>query len=144
MSSTTQEEKTFSCYCLRSETGTTYVGFTVNLDRRLRQHNQELSGGARATHGKSWKRILSVTGFPTQQAALQFEWKWKMLSRKALGATAVARRCTALITLLNLEQSTSKAAPFSTYEFPLQVFVEEDSILKHFQDKDLRYGVVLE
>jgi predicted GIY-YIG superfamily endonuclease len=144
MSSTTREEKYFCCYCLVSEKGSTYVGFTINLDRRLRQHNQELSGGARATHGKSWKRILSVTGFPTQQAALQFEWKWKNVSRKALGATAVERRCNALITLLNLEQSTSKAVPFETYEFPLQVFVEEESIRNYFQDKDLRYGVLLE
>lgn len=120
------------------------MGFTINLDRRLRQHNQELSGGARATHGKSWKRILSVTGFPTQQAALQFEWKWKNLSRKEVAATAVERRCSALVRLLNLEQSTSKALPFQTYEFPLQVFVEDESIRGNFQDKDLRYGVLLE
>jgi structure-specific endonuclease subunit SLX1 len=143
MSSTTREEKYFCCYCLLSEQQTTYVGFTVDLERRLRQHNRELTGGARATHGKSWKRILSVTGFPTKQSALQFEWKWKDISRRSSGATAVERRCAALITLLNLEQSTSYAQPFSTYESPLQVFAEEEVVRKHFQDKDLRYGVVL-
>ena len=144
MDSTLKEEKTFSCYCLRSETGTTYVGFTVNLDRRLRQHNCELQGGARATHGKSWKRILSVTGFPTSQAALQFEWKWKNLSRRASGVTAVERRCQALVSLLNLEQPTSKAVPFHTYASPLQVFGEDPCVASHFRGKDMRYGVFLE
>jgi predicted GIY-YIG superfamily endonuclease len=144
MSSTDSEEKTFCCYCLVSEQQTTYVGFTTNLDRRLRQHNCDLQGGAKATKGKSWKRILSVTGFPTKQAALQFEWKWKYLSRKASGVTAVERRCKALTDLLNSEQSTSHAEPFYTYESPLQVFLEDQSIRGFFQDKEVRYGVFLE
>lgn len=144
MSSTSSEEKYFCCYCLASEQQTTYVGFTTDLDRRLKQHNGDLQGGAKATHGKSWKRILSVTGFPTKQAALQFEWRWKHLSRKTPGNTAVERRCHALIALLNLERSTSKAIPFHTYESPLQIFIEEETIRIFFQDKDLRYGVLLE
>ena len=45
-------------YCDNS----TYVGATVDLNRRLRQHNKEISGGAMATgrkvaNGKIWKRI---------------------------------------------------------------------------------------
>ena len=103
----------FGCYCLVSETGTTYVGFSTNLDRRLRQHNGELVGGAKATHGGVWKRICSVAGFPDQRSALQFEWKWKYLTRKAKGS-AVERRCSALLILLNSEVSTSKAVSFAT------------------------------
>jgi len=132
----------FACYCLASETGRTYVGFTVNLERRLRQHNAELQGGAKATKGQQWKRILSVVGFPTQQAALQFEWKWKHLTRNATGVSAVERRCSALITLLNSECSTSKALPFCDYEGPLSVFVE-DSRTECLRDKDMRYGICL-
>jgi predicted GIY-YIG superfamily endonuclease len=133
----------FACYCLASETGRTYIGFTTNLDRRLRQHNTELSGGAKATKGQQWKRILSVIGFPSQKAALQFEWMWKHLTRSSRGETAVERRCTALVTLLNLESSTSKAQPFSTYEAPLTVFVE-DSSCTFLEDKEMRYGIVIE
>lgn len=132
----------FACYCLASETGKTYVGFSTNLDRRLRQHNGEIQGGAKATKGGIWKRICCVTGFPTQQAALQFEWKWKFLTRKQTGS-AVERRCLALIILLNSEQSTSHAVPFSTYEGPLTVLVE-DHAAEQLRDKEMRYGVVLE
>jgi predicted GIY-YIG superfamily endonuclease len=132
----------FACYCLVSETGRTYVGFSVNLDRRLRQHNGELVGGAKATKGLSWKRMCSVAGFPTQQAALQFEWKWKFLTRKQSGS-AVERRCLALVQLLNSEQSTSHALPFSTYEGPLSVFVENEQA-SQLRDKEMRYGIVLE
>jgi structure-specific endonuclease subunit SLX1 len=63
------------------------VGATVDVDRRLRQHNKELAGGAHATgmkvnKGETWQRICYVSGFPTWQAALQFEWRWKQISRK--------------------------------------------------------------
>lgn len=134
----------YGCYCLVSTEGKTYVGFTTNVDRRLRQHNGEISGGAKATRGSSWKRICTIAGFPTQQSALQFEWKWKHLSRKAKGSTAVERRCHALYRLLNEEQSTSNAVPFSTYEGPLHILLEDDCIQAYFQDKEMAYGIVIE
>lgn len=133
----------FACYCLASDTGRTYVGFTTNLDRRLRQHNAELQGGAKATKGLHWRRVISVAGFPSQQAALQFEWKWKRLSRSAKGATAVERRCSALENLLNSETSTMNALPFHTYDAPLSIFLE-DPLCSSLRDKDLRYGIVVE
>lgn len=133
----------FSCYCLVSETGKTYVGFSTNVDRRLRQHNGELQGGAKATKGGSWKRILTVTGFPTQQAALQFEWKWKHLSRTSKGS-AVERRCQALGVLLNSEQSTSNAVPFSMYETPLMILLDDPSVGPLLRDKEIRYGIQIE
>ncbi len=133
----------YACYCLVSEKGTTYVGFSTDVDRRLRQHNRELQGGARATQGHTWKRICTVVGFPTQQSALQFEWKWKQLSRKAKGVNAVERRCHALTELLNLEQSTQTALPFSCFDGPLSVFLE-DVCMQTLQDKEFRYGILVE
>ncbi len=133
----------YACYCLLSETGKTYVGFTVNLDRRLRQHNAEIQGGAKATKGHSWKRILSVVGFPSQQAALQFEWKWKYLTRRAKGS-AVERRCQSLIDLLNAEQSTSNALPFCQYDGPLSICVEDTCAEAFLRDKEMRYGIQIE
>lgn len=133
----------YACYCLLSETGKTYVGFTVNLERRLRQHNAEIQGGAKATKGQAWKRVLSVVGFPSQQAALQFEWKWKYLTRKAKGS-AVERRCQALIGLLNDEQSTSNAIPFSRYDGPVNVCVEDPCVELFLKDKEMRYGCLIE
>jgi structure-specific endonuclease subunit SLX1 len=101
----------------------TYVGATVNLERRLRQHNKELSGGAHATgakvtRGETWRRACHVTGFPTWQAALQFEWRFKQLTRRERSdatQTPLERRKSALQKLLNLAQSTSKAIPYAAW-----------------------------
>ena len=74
-------------YILVCDDNSTYVGATVNLEHRLRQHNKELVGGAVATsrkvgQGQIWKVACYVSGFPTWQAALQFEWRLKQLTRK--------------------------------------------------------------
>jgi structure-specific endonuclease subunit SLX1 len=79
------------CYLLTAGEGrSTYVGATVHLSRRLRQHNGELCGGARATRNhRPWRVHTYVRGFSSWRAALSFEWHWK---RKARGAKARARR----------------------------------------------------
>lgn len=83
-------------YCLATleEPIQTYVGATVNLDRRLNQHNGELTGGARATSRRpaQWYRVCYVEGFETKIQALQFEWRWKFLSRKNTGSPLVRRQ----------------------------------------------------
>lgn len=134
----------FACYCLVSSTEKTYVGFSTNVDRRLRQHNGELQGGAKATRGGSWTRVCTVAGFPTQQSALQFEWKWKYLTRKTKGVSAVERRLHALEQLVNSEQSTSNALPFSSYEAPLWILSEMEACKLFFQDKDMMYALLVE
>jgi structure-specific endonuclease subunit SLX1 len=106
----------------------TYIGATIDLERRLRQHNGEIKGGARATHGYPWKRIAYVSGFPTWQAALQFEWRWKQLSRRLGGSTPpVERRKSALNILLSLNQSTSKAVPYAEWPSPPEVHWAADT-----------------
>jgi predicted GIY-YIG superfamily endonuclease len=97
-------EKPWACYLLKSCDGDrTYVGATVDVDRRLRQHNGEISGGARATSGRSWERVCYVLGFENQRAALQFEWRWKYYSRKTNGPP-LERRMDALRRLLAEEK----------------------------------------
>ena len=113
----------------------TYVGATVDLDHRLRQHNKEIKGGARATsaqveRGETWERVCHVAGFPTWNAALQFEWRWKQITRKLPARMdPLERRIQALRMLLALERSTSKATPYSEWPTPPQVNVESDKII---------------
>ena len=119
-------------YLLISTNGNTYVGATVDLDRRLRQHNKEIKGGAHATgakvaQGEVWTRAAHVSGFPDWQAALQFEWRWKQLSRKLpVNMVPLERRMLALKQLLDLPQSTSKATPYSEWPTPPEVHAETD------------------
>lgn len=119
-------------YLLQSSSNATYVGATVDLDRRLRQHNKEIKGGAHATgskvaKGETWKRVCHVSGFPDWQAALQFEWRWKQLSRKLPPKMfPLQRRMEALKELLELERPTSKAKAYSEWEAPPVVHIEED------------------
>jgi structure-specific endonuclease subunit SLX1 len=117
-------------YLLVSTDNATYVGATVDLDRRLRQHNKEIKGGAHATgakvgKGEIWERACHVAGFPDWQAALQFEWRWKQLSRKLPASMfPLERRMKALKQLLALERPTSKAKPYSEWGSLPQVNLE--------------------
>jgi structure-specific endonuclease subunit SLX1 len=118
-------------YLLVSTNGNTYVGATVDLNRRLRQHNKEIKGGAHATgikvsQGETWTRAAHVSGFPDWQAALQFEWRWKQLSRKiSIQIKPLERRIKALKELL-LERSTSKAIPYKEWTTPPEVHLETE------------------
>lgn len=70
----------YYCYLLRSTVAPnrSYVGVTVDLARRLRQHNGERTGGAKATRtGRPWQRTMYVQGFADARDALRFEWAWK-------------------------------------------------------------------
>jgi predicted GIY-YIG superfamily endonuclease len=78
----------------------TYVGATIDPARRLRQHNGELTGGARATSGRRWARRFLVGGFTDERAALRFEWRWKYLTRQAPGDSFMEQRQHALSLLL--------------------------------------------
>nr|GLL33480.1 uncharacterized protein LOC109156420 [Ipomoea trifida] len=72
----------FGCYLLTSLSprfkSCTYIGFTVNPRRRIRQHNGEITSGAWRTKNKRpWEMVLCIYGFPTNVSALQFEWAWQ-------------------------------------------------------------------
>lgn len=52
-----------------------YVGFSTNYLRRLRQHNKIIKGGAKKTSkDEKWCLVCVVSGFPTKKDALSFEW----------------------------------------------------------------------
>jgi structure-specific endonuclease subunit SLX1 len=125
-------------YLLLSSDNATYVGATIDLDRRLRQHNKEIKGGAfatsaKVTKGETWIRACHVEGFPDWQAALQFEWRWKHLSRQlSKKLKPLERRMKALEQLLALERPTTKAKPYSEWESKPNVIIEFEEANMYF------------
>ncbi|CAI9102919.1 OLC1v1001311C14 [Oldenlandia corymbosa var. corymbosa] len=61
----------------------TYVGVTNNFSRRLKQHNGDLRGGAKASRvGRPWVCACLINGFSGKAEACKFEFKWKDFSRR--------------------------------------------------------------
>ena len=71
----------FTVYVLQSKVNKkkVYVGTTSRMPEvRLREHNGETSGGAGPTKKhRPWELAFTVTGFPTEHAALTFEYGLK-------------------------------------------------------------------
>lgn len=82
----------------------TYIGYTVNPDRRIRQHNGEIVGGAKRTiRARPWQMVCYIEGFPTQRVGLQYEWvnnhpstkRWNVKGRlKTMAETLLRERFT--------------------------------------------------
>ena len=84
-------------YCLATveEPIQTYIGATIDVQRRLQQHNTGCkAGGAKATSRRPncWMRICYVEGFADNHQALSFEWHWKRFSKKLTGSPLERRQ----------------------------------------------------
>lgn len=135
----TQPEQQF-VYLLESTRGGIYIGATMDVDKRLRQHNKEIKGGAKRTgqrveKGEEWSLICYVAGFPTWTAALQFEWRFKRMMQVFYGKgyTNMQRALRALQRMMALEQSTSKAVPFSQWPSPPYIIWGRDGAKQAYE-----------
>ena len=63
-------------YLLKSKVSNRfYVGYTVNIQKRIRQHNGEISGGARKTiRNRPWEVVMYISGFQYERTAMQYEY----------------------------------------------------------------------
>jgi predicted GIY-YIG superfamily endonuclease len=105
------------CYVLYLPgTNRTYIGATKDPAHRLRQHNGELVGGAKATKGKQWTQAFYISGFPDWRSTLQFEWAWKYYGR---GRPGLKGKIEALNILRTKERATSKSRPFAEWSAPI-------------------------
>jgi len=131
------------CYLLYTEGQNkyTYIGATLDPDRRLRQHNKEISGGARATgmrvgQGLTWKRACYLKNIPDWRSALQIEWRWKQLGRTHFKhLTPIDRRLHSLKMLLELEKPTSSAIPYDAYPDKIEIVWDSEELRE-------KYGII--
>ena len=92
------------CYILKSAVSNrTYIGYTTNFTRRIRQHNGEIVGGAKRTRKwRPWYPICLIRGFYESSSALRFEYRLQHphCKRKA-GEDAITFTLQTLVNLIN-------------------------------------------
>ena len=128
------------CYILRNRLfpGQTYNGSTNNMKRRLRQHNEELAGGARYTKGKGgkWEICAVLCNLPDHINALSCEWRMKCPigrpGRRSKQYQGVEGRIRSLNLILPLEYWT-KQCVVNNRNSQLRLYVASD--LCHLIDK---------
>ncbi|KAJ6497838.1 hypothetical protein C8R45DRAFT_984418 [Mycena sanguinolenta] len=123
----------YACYLLKSiqlPTSTaTYIGSTPNPPKRIRQHNGELTQGARKTRlRRPWVMQMIVYGFPSKLAALQFEWAWQHahISRHLRDADgkALLRRANTVNSNIRTVRLMLSTHPWSTWPLHVKLFTE--------------------
>jgi len=130
------EEKWY-CYILKSKNeefkNHTYNGSTNNPIRRLRQHNGEITGGAKATKNKGeWEFYFLMTGFKTHNNALSCEWMIKHPTRKRIRPKkycGIDGRIKGLNEILCLEKWTSKCELHVENSFTIYIVKEYLNLL---------------
>jgi putative endonuclease len=67
-------------YVLTCKDGSLYGGYTNNLDRRIKLHNE--GKGAKYTRGRGPVTLTYCKGYSSRSEALKAEYHFKQLSRK--------------------------------------------------------------
>ena len=114
------------CYIIRIPTkNRTYVGYTVEPTRRIKQHNGILKGGAKATSiAKDWQFLAIITSdneLFTNVVALSIEWHLKHPEGKKKGSftyKGIDGKLKSIIEVLN------------RYSFDFTVYVDENERAK--------------
>lgn len=64
----------WSVYMLVNSRGRTYIGATTDIERRLRQHNGHIRGGAKSTRDRGpWITVALLSGFENRSSAYRWE-----------------------------------------------------------------------
>jgi predicted GIY-YIG superfamily endonuclease len=128
----------YYCYLICSSNpnflNCTYNGSTNNLVRRLRQHNEEIVGGAKATRGKGpWIYIGVWEGFSSHKEALSCEWRIKhpTNSRKRPSQyNGVKGRIKSLNLLTKLDNWTNKSTGMGKMIFNYYYLYVDKELIK--------------
>tara|TARA_R110002020_G_scaffold215479_3_gene422734 strand:+ start:197 stop:601 length:405 start_codon:yes stop_codon:yes gene_type:complete len=101
--------------------------------RRLRQHNEEIKGGAKATHGKggAWEICTMLSGFPDHINALSCEWRMKCPSgrpgKREHKYQGVKGRVSSLNEILPLQRWTGKCI-VENMDFKFKLHIMRDVV----------------
>ena len=113
-------------YLLKSEVSNrTYIGYTIDVQQRLRRHNGELSGGARRTrNSRPWKVVMFVS-FEHERTAMQYEFCVQR-SKKIRRTSGITNKMKIMKLLLSQERICS-TAPLNS-ELKRVLFFSNDEV----------------
>lgn len=114
------------------------MGFTVDPERRLKQHNggRDKGGAVRTSQRGPWAMLLIVHGFPNMISALRFEWAWQHPKRSRRLHQVVAPKKAREKTLpyhLRLLQAMLHSGPWNRLALTLQ-WIRPDLVGKDAPD----------
>lgn len=93
-----------------------YIGYTIDPDRRLLQHNGKLAGGAQRTKKWGpWQRLCIIAGFTDNHQALRFEYRLQRIRKKS-SATRLEHVISIITTLVGKLDGSSKPVGQSSYK----------------------------
>jgi len=110
-----------------------YVGSTNDLNRRLRQHNRELVGGAKATGGFKWNYYMIIANIDSKIEALQIEWRLKHQRGNIYNK---------MINFISYIQTNYKPSPNCLYKLKNRLLVYNGSN-NHFMDSNSKYFIII-
>ena len=144
-------QETWYCYILRNRNPKyahlSYNGSTNNPKRRLRQHNEEIAGGARYTHGRGggWEIYALLTGFPDHKNALSCEWRIKHTNgrpgKRPDQHCGVIGRIIGLHDVLKLDRWTKQCA-IENKDMNLTLYLAED-MMQYMDASDLPENITV-
>ena len=111
-------EKKWIFYII-SNNNYTYAGVSPDPERRLRQHNGEISGGAKYTisKGKGWKHVCLLEGFRNKIEDLQFEWAVKHVPPRNAGGLTNRIKIIYFISKRKMDIKIPKSKRSSTHHY---------------------------
>ena len=119
-------------YILRSD-NLSYVGMTNDFQRRFRQHNQEIKGGAKYTKKKEqWYPICIIDGFETMKEAMQCEWRLKR------GKGGPSGRVRYLSQFIKENPVWTSKSPL-IHQQKLTMYIDEDFIKNYDKSNDANF-----
>ena len=68
-------------YLLECADGTYYIGITLDLDRRLREHNSGGKKAAKYTRGRTPVKLVQSFVADSKSEALRMEYAWKQVPK---------------------------------------------------------------
>ena len=108
----------FVYFLLNTHNRRTYLGITNNLERRIRQHNCMIKGGARYTRsfkGEGVWKYYFLIGNLTKKESLSIERTAKNLGRRSRGKTSVAKRMSVLMAIIDNNTKYSGTYEYSSW-----------------------------